>query len=145
MERKETGYTLIEILLVIAIVLTVGFLSLAFPVRMLRQAEINDAAEQLRGALTKARTYALSGKENSAWGVHYASPAITLFKGDSYSGRDRSFDEATQINEKVSISGLSEIVFRRPGGLPNTADFRVVIYRDNEEESFFLNSEGVAE
>ena len=139
------GYTLIEILLVIAIVLAVGFLSLAFPTRMLRQAQVSDTAEQLRGALNKARTYALSGKADSAWGVHYGNSTITFFKGENYAGRDQALDEETAFNENVSLSGFSEVVFEQPDGRPNRTLSEIKIYRDNAEETFSLNSEGVLE
>jgi prepilin-type N-terminal cleavage/methylation domain-containing protein len=137
------GYTLIEILLVIAIVLTVGFLSAAFPVRMIHRAEIQDASQELRGALEKARAYAMAGRKNSAWGVHCAEAKIIFFKGDSFAGRDQSFDEMTEINEHISVSGFSETVFLLPGGRPNASVSGAIISWDNESAGFSVNEEGI--
>lgn len=143
--KVSAGYTLIEILLVIAIILTVGFLSTSFPARLIHHSEIMDAFEELSGALEKARFYAISGKKNSAWGVHYGNSAITLFKGDSYSGRDRSFDEVTGINRHISVSGFNEMVFIRPGGRPEEEIAGATLSWSNENIGFLLNKEGIIE
>lgn len=112
------GFTLIEILLVIAIILTVGFLSAAFPPRFITQMAVRDAKDEFQSVLQKARAYAIAGREHSSWGAHYGNSVITLFKGDSYNNRDQSQDENTPINENISVSGFTETVFAQPGGKP---------------------------
>ena len=139
------GFTLIEILLVIAIVLTVGFLSAAFPPRFIRQMAVRDAQDEFRSVLQKAQAYAISGRGHSSWGAHYSNSVITLFKGDSYDNRDQSFDENTNINEKVSISDFTEAVFVQPGGRPREAKPDVTLVWGSETASFSLNKEGAIE
>jgi len=145
-KRKiSAGFTLIEVLLVIAIVLTVGFLSGAFPTRMIRQSAVTDAAEELKGALYKAQVYSLSGKQNSSWGVHFSHSNMTLFKGDSYASRDASSDENTSINENISVSGFSEAVFARPEGKPQAPISQITLSWSGETENISLNEEGIIE
>jgi len=144
--KISAGFTLIEILLVIAIALTVGFFSAAFPLRLISQMSVRDAREELRSELEKAQVYAIAGRGYSPWGVYYADSVITLFKGDSYSARDQIFDEETAINEKVSISGFTQAVFTIPSGKPETAISEITISRPGAESaSFSLNAEGALE
>jgi Tfp pilus assembly protein FimT len=139
------GYTLIETLLVIAIVITVGFFSAAFSSLMIPRMAVRDAGDQLKSVLRKAENYTISGRLDSSWGVHYADSVITLFKGASYAGREDSFDERTGINERISVSGFTEVVFVRPGGRPAEALPDVMLGWGNEETNFSLNAEGAIE
>lgn len=139
------GFTLIEILLVIAIVLTVGFFSAAFSTRLIPQMAVRDAHEQLRSVLKKAESYSIAGRGKSSWGVHYGNSIVTLFKGSSYAEREQSFDQNTEIHEKVSMANFSEVVFVRPEGRPNSPISNITLEWGRESTSFSLNSEGALE
>lgn len=139
------GFTLIEILLVIAIVLTVGFLSSAYPLQLISQTVVNNSADEMKSVLWKAQAYAMSGRAHSAWGVHYDSFAMTLFKGDSYNNRNQSFDEITNIDDSVSVSGFEDAIFMAPGGRPQAPVSNIIITRANSVASFSINAEGVME
>lgn len=141
----KNGFALIEIMLVIAIVLTVGFFAGAFPLRLILNSEVQDAASEFRGIFYKAQAYALSGREHSAWGVHYGAATITLFKGDSFANRDRNFDEAVKINDKISVAGFSETIFSRPGGRPSVTIPAMTLERGGVTAGLSLNAEGVVE
>jgi len=139
------GFTLIEIMLVIALVLTVGFFSTAFPLRLMSQTAVRDSAEEFKNVLWKAQAYAIAGRQHSSWGVHYGNSVVTLFKGNDYNNREQSFDEKTTIADRVSVSGFSDTIFSIPGGRPQSAIADVILTRDNLMDSFSLNSEGLIE
>lgn len=136
------GFTLIEILLVIAIVLTVGFFSAAFATRLIPQMAVRDAQAQLKSVLRKAEAYSFSGRGKADWGVHYDNSVITLFRGNSYAQRDPAFDEQTQVHEKVSVANFSEVVFARPGGGVSGAIPNITLEWGSEAVQFSLNAEG---
>lgn len=134
---------MIEILLVIAIILTVGFFSGIFPLQMISQTAVNDASNVIKTVLWKAETYALAGREHSAWGVHYNNSAVILFKGGDYGNRDASFDEDTKINERIQVSNFSDIVFGIPDGKPLQEVQNITFSWNGSEKTISVNKEGV--
>src|SRR5437870_896099 len=87
------GFTLIEVLIVMALVTLVGLTSVPFLSRFFTQNAVENTYEQLKGELGKAQTYAMSGKQNGSWGVHNGTGSIVLFQGSSYASRNSAFDE----------------------------------------------------
>ena len=145
-EPFGAGFALIEILLVIAIILTIGFFTTVFPLRLIAQMSVNDTRDELKSELKKAQSYALAGRGHSPWGVHYGNSTITLFKGDSYANRDHGFDEEINLDEEITISGFTQAVFTIPSGRPQAAISGITISRNSAESaSFSLNAEGALE
>lgn len=138
------GVTLIELLLVVAIISTLGILSTTVFSRFLTQNAVSNTTDQFVNTLRKAQIYSMSGKRNSNWGVNYSNNTITLFKGDAY-GQDTSFNETFTVNSVVAISGISgDIVFSRVTGLPNsTPTITVSSTTSNSSKTFTINSQGV--
>lgn len=120
---KALGVTLIELLLVVAIILTLSVLSTGFYSRFLRQNAVANAVDGYVGALRKAQIYAMTGKQaawgSTGWGVQYSSNTITVFLGNAYATRNAAFDERFSVNSNVTISGLPEVDFARITGIPN--------------------------
>ena len=140
------GFTLIEIMLVIALTLVVGFLVTAFSGRLIAQMAVHDAAGEFSSAFRKAEAYALSGRQHSAWGVHYADSNITLFKGDSYAEHDHSYDEVTTIDRQIAVTGFSEVIFSQPYGQPDQIIPQVELRWDNLAlADLSINAEGVVQ
>jgi len=133
-------------MLVVGLVLAVGFLATSFSGSFMAQSAVGDATSQFRSAFDKAHAYAVSGRQNSAWGVHYADSAITLFAGDFYVGHDTASDEITRINTHIDVSGFDGIVFNRPGGRPdhNVSDLKLK-WDNLQTADLSINSEGVVQ
>ena len=146
-EKKSCGgFTLIEIMLVVGIILIVGFFSAAFSTRMIPQMAVSSTADIFRSVLGKAQVYAISGREYSPWGVHYENHMITMFKGDSYAMRNTNFDEKTKIDEMVEVSGFADNIFALPNGMPSEFGRDIIISSKNMEKMIIsLNKEGVVE
>jgi prepilin-type N-terminal cleavage/methylation domain-containing protein len=143
--NKLSGFTLIEVSLVIAIMLVVGFLSEAFPLQLISQMSVRDSASEIRGVLWKAEMNALAGREHSSWGVHYDNSTVSLFKGDSYVDRDQSFDENTKIDEKIQVSDWTDAIFVSPSGRPQEAVSEISLSWNESHSVVSINSEGVIE
>lgn len=144
--KRKRGFTLIEVLLVIAIVLVVGFFSAAFPIDFMSRMSVRDAQSGISAVLRKAQMYALSGREKSAWGAHYDSGTATvvLFSGSSYSNRNNDLDEIIEINENIFVSDFDDVIFQSPGGVPDGAR-TITLSRDTETAHVSLNAEGALE
>lgn len=135
------GVTIIELLLVIAIISTLGILSVSFYARFITQNEVLNTVDRLVGSFRKAQIYSMMGKENGAWGVKYtASPkTITL-----YLTEDSGFDETFSVNSNIAIVGFTDILFAKGTGLPNiSGQTTITISGGNNSKTININNQGV--
>lgn len=139
--RKQNGFTLLELMLVVTLT---GLLLMSTPFlsRMLLQIEVTTVANSLTSNLRRAQMFAMSGKQNANWGVYYTSGQLTVYKGNSYVSRDTVFDQDTSINTNVDITGITDLNFARPTGIPSATP-TISITGGNTSRTISINSEGV--
>lgn len=112
------GFTVIELLLVVAIFFVIAGFAPAFYSRILSQDAVAETSDRLAGALRNAQGYSLAGKGSLPWGVALSDNSFVLFQGASFATRNTALDRRVVIPSSVSISGLSETVFARVSGIP---------------------------
>ena len=112
------GFTVIELLLVMAIFFIIAGFAPAFYTRFLSQDAVSETADRVAGALRNAQGYSLAGKGNFPWGVALSGNAIVLFQGNSFATRNAALDRRVAVPSSVSVSGLNETVFARVSGIP---------------------------
>lgn len=139
----RNGFTIIELILVVAIVALIAALSSPFYSRFLLQNSVDNTTNQLLGSLRKAQTYAMAGKQTSAWSVNFSSNTITLYMGTTFAGHDATYDETFSVNPAVSVSGMTDISYARITGLPTPTSATITISSGNNNETITLNSQGV--
>jgi prepilin-type N-terminal cleavage/methylation domain-containing protein len=147
--QNNRGFTLIEVLLVIVLVTSLGAMTTAFMARFLTQNAVQNAQDQIIGDLRKAQFYTMMGKQGLSWGVHYASNTITFFgTTTNFAGRGSAsaFDETFTVNTTVSISGLaSDIIFSGTAGTPSPTSASITITGSgsNTTKQVTMNSQGM--
>lgn len=121
MNLETRAFTLVEMLISIAIaVLLASLLSGIFSSYLGRNA-LSGGASTVRSFISEARSLSLSSRDNSSYGVHFASSTVTLFKGSTYSS-GASDNRAVNLGRYVVINALSlsgggtQIVFDRLKG-----------------------------
>jgi len=97
---NNKGFTLVEVLLTIAIFLIVGGLSSPFYARFLIQNNVSNVVDQLSGQLRKAQIYSMMGRQNGSWGVTINSGAIILYQGTSFVSRNSAFHESNRFTKR---------------------------------------------
>lgn len=137
------GFTIIELILVIAIISTVALLSSPFYSRFLLQNAVDNTVDQLSGSLRKAQVYSMMGKQSSAWSVNFSSNTITLYKGASFVARNPAFDEKFSVNPNVTISGMTDISYAKVTGLPTPTTATITISSGANSKTVTINSQGV--
>lgn len=142
-QKSKVGFTLIELILVVAVISIVAASSTPIYSRFLLQNSVANTADQLIGSLRKAQIYSMMGRQGSSWSVNYSSNTLTLYKGSSFAGRDSSFDETFSINPNVSISGFTDINFARITGLPTPSGVTITTSSGNNQTTVTVNSQGV--
>lgn len=140
--QYQSGFTLIEVLLTMALVAIIALLSSPFYSRFIFSQEVSVTRDELQGSFAKAQLYSMSGKNNSRWGVAVNNGKIILFQGASFTSRYQSFDETFSIHKSVTVSGMDEIVFAQATGKPNNQP-TITITGNNETKILTMNGEGV--
>jgi len=130
------GITIIELLLVIAIISTLGIFSASFYARFLTQNAVENTQNQLVNSFRKAQIYSMMGKQNGTWGVRYTPNQITLYLvGNS------SFDEIFDLNDNVTVTTF-DITFAKITGLPSST-VNITITGGNNTKTVTINNQGV--
>jgi len=138
-----TGFTLIEVLLTIAIVLLVGAISAPFYMSFHSSSQIDVTAQELIQTLRRAELKALNNENDDNWSVAIGeNDQVTLFKGSDYYIRDTSFDEEFDIPPNIEISGIPIVVYQKFSGNPSEIG-TINITNQERTVNINLNSLGV--
>ena len=125
MIKKDDGFTIIEIMIVIAI-LTILFTVVVFDfVLTQKRTDLNNGVQEFVTTLKFAQSRAISSDTNSQYGV-YLNTAVSpnqyvVFKGLDYASRDTSYDQNYFLPANIefyaiSLGGGSEVVFNKLTG-----------------------------
>jgi len=137
------GFTLVELLIVLAVFgilfLIVGTISL----NSLPKSQLLVSADQAEQTLRRAQALSVDRRADSVWGVHLTAGDMTLFAGETYVGRDVSYDEVTAFPAGISVSGLTDVLFAiRTGKTQNTGAITLTSDATGETEVLVINSAG---
>lgn len=136
---NSKGITIIELLLVVVIISTLGVMAVSFYARFLTQNAVDNTTIQLVNSLRKAQIYSMTGKQNGVWGVKYTiSPKeITLYLiGNS------GFDESFSVSSNIEINNFTDIAFSKVTGIPSLSP-TITIVGDNNSNTIVVNGQGV--
>lgn len=140
----HSGFTLIELLLVISIIAIVGATTIPAGSAFLVRNNLKNKTNEVVSSLRIAQLNAISGKEDSQWGVNISSSQITLFKGSTYTIRDSSFDQSYSIPGSISITQV-ERVFDKLTGNPNSTVTITVSSNAGDSNTVTLNEVGTVD
>lgn len=117
------GFTLIELILVIAIISIVATLSVPFIQIFQTSSDFYTHVDTITKTLRKARHLAVTGKNGSDWGVYFDNieKKIILFKGNNFAARDTNYDLEEKYADIFSVNADfgNEIYFALYSGLPS--------------------------
>ncbi|HZE87879.1 MAG TPA: prepilin-type N-terminal cleavage/methylation domain-containing protein [Methylomirabilota bacterium] len=137
----QYGFTLIELMVVMSLIASLGFLSTGFYARFYSQNNVANVVDQLTGELHKAQIYSMIGKQKEAWGVHNGATQIVLFQGNTYATRNSALDEQFTVNNIIVISGFTDIIFTRMTGTPSATP-TITITGKNSTKTIVVTSQG---
>lgn len=101
---RKTGFTLVEVIVVIALITILVLMSAAITGRAFANHQLELAEDELIEVLRRAQLRTIYGESDDQWSVRIDSNAYTLFKGTSYGSRDTSYDEVHTLSDQLSIT-----------------------------------------
>lgn len=116
----KRGFTLIEVLIVIAVIVILVSMSTGAFVQFYAGNILESETQKVQTILVDARAQTLLSKEDTNYGVHFESNKVILFKGNTYSAVDPDNEELI-LSSRVSLTtnivgGGSDIIYRRLTG-----------------------------
>lgn len=139
------GFTLIEVLLSVALLSVLSALSMPVYVDSVKRNDVHIAADTVTQTLRRAQALSRASQGDSEWGVHVAAGAITLYRGTDYNlDRDAGFEETFEVPEHVIFSGASDIAFGKLTGEPQTTG-TITSTSGPTSISVTMNSKGMVE
>lgn len=142
---NHRGFTLLEVMLSVAILTLITGLSLPVYETFMRRNDLDLTAQQLAASLRRAGTYARGVNRDSAWSVEVQPTVVTLFQGTNFATRNQAFDEKFAMPASVAISGLNEVQFAKLSAAPNTTGSITLTSSTNATRTITINAKGMVE
>lgn len=139
------GFTLIEIMLVIALMVVIGGISAPVYQSFQVKNNLDVASYTVAQTLRRAQVLSQVGASDSPWGVHIESGSATLFKGASYTSRDTLLDEVSEISTNIIPSGISDIIFSKLLGEPQVTGNIILTTSNDDTKTITINAKGTVE
>lgn len=115
-EHKKHGFTLIELVLSVAVLSIILLVSIPLTQRYVIRNDMEVLSNIIVQDLYRAQNLARAGENDSDWGVYIQEGSTTVFQGDSYISRNQSKDEAYSFSTNINIAGQNEYVFDKFSG-----------------------------
>ena len=135
---KKIGFTLIELILVVALILIIATTSTVFNSRWYLQNNLESAKNMLVSSVYKAQSYSISQKNGLTWGVCLIGKTIRMFGGSCDAP---IIKDDYNLPANVNINGLSNITFSSLRGEPNNPQ-NINLSGNNQTYSLIINSAG---
>ncbi|PKL72750.1 hypothetical protein CVV26_00625 [Candidatus Kuenenbacteria bacterium HGW-Kuenenbacteria-1] len=140
--KTSQGFTLLEAMLSVALITIIAGISFPISQSFQNKNNLDVATNEIVQTLRRAQVLSQAINGDISWGMHITIGNITLFKGESYAIRDIAFDEVFEIPTNIIQSGLSEIVFAKFTGFPQTTGI-ITLTNNNEARNIIINNKGL--
>ncbi len=138
--KYRSGFSFIELLLVIAIIAIIAASSAPFISRVLTQNYLEVSTDKVVSTIRKAQSYAMSSKDNAVWGFCENSSSLRLYKGSCAAP---AYYEDFDLS-KVVVVGLTDVSFSGSTGNRGepSVSATVIVSNDAGTNSVSINYAG---
>lgn len=148
MLRSSKGFTLVEVLLAVALISLMTAVALPAASSLQSRNDVDVAAIGIAQNLRQAQQLAAAGSGDSNWGVSISSGSFTLYRGNSFATRDNTYDQINDMSAKItptfslSPSG-SEVNFAKISGLPSATGTITLTGLNGRVVTLTINAQGM--
>jgi Tfp pilus assembly protein FimT len=124
--EKGGGFTLIEIVIILGVLMIVLILSTSALYTLTRKTDLDTSRDNIVSTLNTARNKTLASEGSAQYGIYFDTSLTpnryVLFQGPNYVSRNLSFDEIHNLSSSLEISSISfngvnsEVIFNRLEG-----------------------------
>lgn len=115
MSHQSSAFTLVEILLVIALIAIILGFTVPIGWSFVMQNDLDVSATMAAQTLRRAQALSMAGAGGSGWGVEVSADNITLFMGNSFATRNANADEVFELPSTLNVAGDVEVDFQANG------------------------------
>lgn len=122
----KIGFTLIELLVIVSLIAIMAASIIAAFHYYGAKSDLSGTATRIVSLLRLAQNKTLASENEGPWGIYFdltnTPQKFTLFNGQSFAARDRSFDQNYNLPKGIQLSGIdlagggNEIVFTKVYG-----------------------------
>lgn len=139
---KQRGFTLIELIIVLAITAVLAAITIASFAPLNRRTDLNGNAQNIVSILNSARSKTVSSESASQWGAHFESDKYALFKGATYSASDPdtkiyTLPSSLEISTIALNGGGANAIFDRVTG--KTSNYGQITIREISAPTNLIN------
>jgi len=130
---SKKALTSIELLLSLAIISLILAISTPFYLSLYTRSKTESILKEIEATVHRTKIKALASELDDDWGIAIGiDNKITIFKGNSYSSRNTTYDESSKIESGMDIENDQEIIFSKGSALPNITP-TIVLKNINED------------
>ncbi|MDD5040218.1 MAG: type II secretion system protein [Patescibacteria group bacterium] len=143
---RNAAFTLVEVLVVIAILGMIVGLAIPFYQSFQSDSEVDNRTAEIVQALRHAQVRAMASEALSAWGVYFATHEYVTFRGAVYSPAD-PMNERVEVDQPLSITtgAGSAVVFSPVAGTATGAGAIVIESSTGASRTITINGIGVVD
>lgn len=137
------GFTLLEVLLSVATIALIAGISIPVYQSFQVRNDLNITAATIAQSARRAQALSHAVDGDTSWGINIQNGSIIIFKGAGYAARDVTYDEVFDVPTSITPSGVTEILFAKFTGLPQTTGTITLISHTNETRTITINTKGM--
>ncbi len=125
MSKIRQSFTLIELLIVIAIIVILTTAAIPIYGNLQVESQLNESSAQIIQILRTARGRSVAGLNDATHGVYFeinsGNDKYILYQGPSYTERESNYDRETTLDDSLHISTTlvdNDVNFSKGFGLP---------------------------
>jgi prepilin-type N-terminal cleavage/methylation domain-containing protein len=140
--RRRSGFTVLEVLIVIAIASLMMTAAIPFVGRFQQSETVQSLAEDIVHTLVRAQNRAMTGDGRMRWGVRFLSGSYVMYAGNSYTTRLTARDETHALSIDPSVSGRREYTFETVFGRPVQSGSLIISHAQGGTITIDINGHG---
>ncbi len=133
--ETERGFTLIEILLVFALLAILVAITVPLAISFMRKNDMEISTEIVAESLRRAQSLSFFMNHDSSWGVEFSNNQVVVFAGSNFSARNAALDETFSFPS-------FPINFSKESGLSGSSSSITITNSSGESRSITINEAG---